>query len=71
MMTQTLNKDILRTIVRFIQYLQSTQKESIQDSYTNPFKRLQNLFDDDKGGYSSEEDVVADLAKFRRERMAI
>ena len=66
---QTLNADNLRTAVRFIQFLRSTQKESAQVSATNPFEQLQNLFEDDKGGYISEDDVVADLAKFRREHM--
>lgn len=69
LMLKTLNSDNLRTVIRFIQFLQSTQNEHVASQDNDAFIQLQNLFEDDKGGYLSEDDIVQDLAKFRRERM--
>ena len=69
MLLKTLNSDNLRTAIRFIQFLQSTQKEHVASQDNDAFNQLQNMFEDDKGGYLSEDDIVQDLAKFRRERM--
>lgn len=70
LMLKTLNSENLKTVIRFIQFLQSMQNERVVASQDNDaFIQLQNLFEDDKGGYLSEDDIVQDLAKFRRERM--
>ena len=70
LMLKTLNSENLKTVIRFIQFLQSMQNERVVVSQDNDaFIQLQNLFEDDKGGYLSEDDIVQDLAKFRRERM--
>lgn len=69
-MLNTLNADNLKTAMRFIQFLQSTQNETNIDNHTAKFNQLQAMFADDKGGYGSEEDVIQDLAQFRRERLA-
>ena len=70
LMLKTLNSENLKTVIRFIQFLQSMQNERVAASQDNDaFIQLQNLFEDDKGGYLSEDDIVQDLAKFRRERM--
>ena len=70
LMLKTLNSENLKTVIRFIQFLQSMQNERVVASQDNDaFIQLQNLFEDDKGGYLSEDDIVQDLTKFRRERM--
>ena len=69
MLVKTLNSDNLRTAIRFIQFLQSTQNEHVTRQDNDAFIQLQNMLEDDKGGYLSEDDIVQDLAKFRRERM--
>ena len=70
LMLKTLNSENLKTVIRFIQFLQSMQNERVVVSQDNDaFIQLQNLFEDDKGGYLSEDDIVQDLTKFRRERM--
>ena len=69
-MLNTLNADNLKTAMRFIQFLQSTQNENVIAKNSAAFNQLQTLFDDDKGGYVSEDDVIQDLAAFRRERLA-
>ena len=69
-MLNTLNADNLKTAMRFIQFLQTTQNETGVANNTANFNQLQTMFADDKGGYDSEEDVIQDLAQFRRERLA-
>lgn len=68
-MLNALDADDLRTAIRFIQFLQETKKEKNAARNLAVFHQLQNVFDDDKGGYTSEEDLIRDLAQFRRERI--
>ena len=64
-----LNPENLQTALRFIQFLQQTQKEKTDTENLRVFEQLQDMFKEDKGGYSSEEDMISDLAQFRRGRL--
>ncbi|MBO4349766.1 MAG: hypothetical protein J6A01_02315 [Proteobacteria bacterium] len=68
-MLNALDADDFRTAMRFIQFLQETKKEKTAARNLAVFHQLQNMFEDDKGGYTSEEDIIRDLAQFRRERI--
>lgn len=68
-MLNALDADDLRTAIRFIQFLRETKKEKTAARNLAVFHQLQKVFDDDKGGYTSEEELIRDLAQFRRERI--
>ncbi len=69
-----LNNMVAEDLCLAMRYIQSLldkrrAKTKVMADNAEIFDELQELFKDDKGGYESEEDVIRDLAEFRRERM--
>ena len=51
--------------VKYVEYLSQAQKNSAKVT----FRKIQDLFSSDKG-WSSEDDMLKDMANFRRKRLA-
>ena len=68
-MLNNLVSEDLRLAMQYIQSLLDKRRSKAAASSLEIFDQLHGLFEDDKGGYSSEEDIIRDLAQFRRERM--
>jgi hypothetical protein len=69
-MLNTLNEEDYRTAISFIQYLADTRKKKNSDNNQNLLSEIQGMFAEEKG-WDSEEEMIADMARFRKERMAL
>jgi hypothetical protein len=69
-MLNTLNEEDYRTAISFIQYLADTRKKKNSDNNQNILSEIQGMFAEDKG-WDSEEEMLADMARFRKERTAL
>lgn len=67
-MLDGLEEDDLKAAVRFIEYLSDSRKKKKAQESKALISEIQGIFADDKG-WESEEDMVEDMAAFRRERM--
>ena len=67
----SLNEDNLNMALSYIRFLEESEKNLRRAEDCNKLKQLQDMFSDDKGGYASEEDMIRDLAAFRKDRMGI
>lgn len=65
-MLEALDENDYNTVIRFIEFLLTTKKQTNNDQ--NTLAEIQNMFREEKQVYSSEEAMLADLAAFRRER---
>ena len=61
----TLTDEYRIAAVKYIEYLAQMQKQKAQETLT----QIQELFADDKG-WDSEEEMLKDMADFRRKRLA-
>ncbi|MDO4336870.1 MAG: hypothetical protein Q4C91_02150 [Eubacteriales bacterium] len=74
--TATLINDLLSTLeeedynaaIRYIQFLSVTRKQTKVEKSKAALAEIQDMFADDKG-WDSEEDMLADMAEFRRRRL--
>ncbi len=66
-MLDTLEEEDYKAAVRYIQFLSTTRKQENAEESKAALKEMQKLFADDKG-WNSEEEMLADMAAFRRER---
>lgn len=64
-MIAMLNDEYRIAAVKYVEYLVQAQKIKAKDT----LHQIQDIFADDKG-WSSEDEMIADMAKFRRERLA-
>lgn len=67
-MLDGLEEDDLKAAVRFIEYFSDSRKKKKAQESKALISEIQGIFADDKG-WESEEDMVEDMAAFRRERM--
>ncbi|MBR1743329.1 MAG: hypothetical protein IJ733_15945 [Lachnospiraceae bacterium] len=67
----SLNEDNLNMAISYIRFLGESEKKLRKEEDCKKLKQLQDMFADDKGGYDSEDDMIRDLAGFRKERMSI
>ncbi len=63
-----LEEEDYRTVISFIQYLSDKRKKEKGQENRKILSEIQSVFQDDKG-WDSEEEMIADMAAFRRERM--
>lgn len=64
-MIAMLNDEYRIAAVKYIEYLVQAQKIKAKDT----LHQIQAVFADDKG-WNSEQEMIADMANFRRERLA-
>lgn len=74
--TATVVNDLLNTLevedydaaISYIQFLSASRKKKKAEKSLDALSAIQNMFADDKG-WESEEEMLADMADFRRERL--
>ena len=74
--TATVVNDLLNTLevedfnaaISYIQFLSASRKRKKEEKNLAVLSAIQNMFVDDKG-WESEEEMLADMADFRRERL--
>jgi hypothetical protein len=66
-MLNSLDEEDYNTAVNFIQYLSYSRKNKKATDSQNILAEIQNMFSSDKG-WDSEDDMIADMAAFRKER---
>jgi hypothetical protein len=66
-MLNSLDEEDYNTAISFIQYLSYSRKNKKATDSQNILAEIQNMFLDDKG-WDSEDDMIADMAAFRKER---
>lgn len=64
-MIAMLNDEYRIAAVKYVEYLVQAQKIKAKDT----LHQIQAVFADDKG-WNSEQEMIADMANFRRERLA-
>ena len=69
-MLNNLEEEEYKTAITFIEYLSETRKQKRTNEDKKILSEIQDIFADDKG-WDSEEDMLKDMALFRRERMGL
>lgn len=64
----TLEEEDFRSALSYIQFLSVNRKKARAEKSKSVLKEIQDIFSEDKG-WDSEEDMLADMAKFRRSRL--
>lgn len=67
---EKLDEEDCKIALTFLQYLSDTKKKRQAQESKAIISQIQGLFKDDRG-WNSEEDMIADMAAFRRERMGL
>ena len=67
-MLNSLEEEDYNVAISFIQYLSETRKKKKADESKKILKEIQGIFSDDSG-WDSQENMIADMAAFRREQM--
>lgn len=68
-MLESLDEKDYNSVIDFIEYLSARNKEHQVKKDLATLRDIQELFKDDKGGYLSEEEMLSDLAAFRKEHV--
>lgn len=69
-MLNDLEEEDYRTAISFIEYLVSSRKRKKTEESKKTLAEIQKMFAEDKG-WDSEENMIEDMAAFRRERMML
>lgn len=64
----TLEVEDFNATISYIQFLSASRKRKKEEKNLAALSAIQNMFADDKG-WESEEEMLADMADFRRERL--
>lgn len=64
----TLEEEDLRSAISYIQFLSVNRKKAKAEQSKAAMREIQGMFADDKG-WESEEEMLADMAEFRRKRL--
>ena len=64
----TLETEDYNTAISFIQFLSLSRKKEKEEKSLAALKEIQNIFSDDKT-WSSEDEMLKEMAEFRRERL--
>ncbi len=67
-MLDTLDEEDYKAAISYIQFLSDSRKRKKAKESKAALKEIQSMFTDDKG-WSSEEEMLEDMAAFRRERV--
>ena len=70
-MIDAMEEEDLNMALSYIRFLATSRKERELNDSSRKLENIQKMFADDKGGYLSEDDMIRDLAAFRRERMGL
>ena len=69
-MLNSLEEEDYKAAISFIEYLSVSRKKKRAEKNTVILSEIQDMFADDKG-WDSEQDMIEDMAKFRKERMGL
>ncbi|MCD8196976.1 MAG: hypothetical protein LUE24_07420 [Lachnospiraceae bacterium] len=69
-MLDTLEEEDYKAAVRYIQFLSTNRKQEKAQESKDALREMQRLFGDDKG-WNSEEEMLEDMAAFRRDRQML
>lgn len=69
-MLNNLEEEDYNTVINFIEYLSAARKQKRTQESIAALSEIQSMFTDNKG-WTSEEDMIADMAAFRKERMGL
>ena len=69
-MLDTLDADDYNAAIRYIEFLSVSRKREKSRESRKLMEEIQQMFSDDKG-WNSEDEMLADMAEFRRERMKL
>ena len=64
----TLEAEDYNSVISYIRFLSDSRKKDKIKKSLSALSEIQNMFTDDRG-WNSEEEMLADMAEFRRERM--
>lgn len=67
-MLNSLEEEDYNSAISFIQYLSETRKRKKAEESKRILREIQGIFSDE-ARWDSEDDMIADMAAFRRERM--
>lgn len=67
-MLNTLDEEDYKMAISYIQFLSDSRKKEKVKKAEEAMDKFQSLIGEDRG-WSSEEEMLADMAKFRREQM--
>lgn len=67
---ENLDEEDYRLAITFLQYLSDMKKKKKAKESKEILSQIQGLFSDDKG-WGSEEQMLADMAAFRKKRMGL
>lgn len=67
-MLNTLGEEDYKMAISYIQFLSDSRKKGRAKKAAEVMDRIQSIIGDDKG-WDSEEEMLQDMANFRRERM--
>lgn len=65
----TLEEDDLNTAIRYIQFLSVSRKQEKVKQSKEALQEIQSMFADGDKGWSSEAEMIEDMAEFRRCRL--
>lgn len=66
----TLEKEDYQTAVSFIQFLATQREKERSENSKSVLHQIQNMFADDKG-WNTEQNMIEEMAAFRRERAGL
>lgn len=69
-MLDTLEEEDYKMAVNYIQFLSDSRKKAKVKKAEEAMDRIQSIVGSDKG-WGSEEEMLEDMARFRRERMGL
>lgn len=67
---EKLDEEDYKIALTFLQYLSEMKRKKQVQVNKEIFSRIQEMFKNDSG-WNSEEDMITDMAAFRRERMGL
>lgn len=67
---EKLDEEDYKIALTFLQYLSDMKKKRKAQENKEILSQIQGMFNEDKG-WESEENMIADMAAFRRERMGL
>lgn len=67
---EKLDEEDYKFALTFLQYLSDMKKKRKAQESKEILSQIQGMFNEDKG-WESEENMIADMAAFRRERMGL
>lgn len=67
----TLEEEDYKSAVRYIQFLSVSRKQEKAKYSKEALKEIQNMFADFDTGWNTEEEMIKEMAEFRRKRLGL